>query len=180
MIAQRLAAQLPSNLSASPSNRSWAILADLQDAHIRLLASIKDLAKITERPCSDKVEYAAVRFRVSEASLARRMTFRAACDYLQPLASPADQQAISRLRSADAELAKHASEHVRQWTTENIDRDWEGYCDATEEMRSALLKQIELERLLLSPMLHKLGERRRGEFRLIPIDQFLAEEAAAR
>jgi hypothetical protein len=47
-------------------------------------------------------------------------------------------------------------------------------------MRSALLKQIELERSMLYPLLHKHGSVRRSEIRLIPIDEFLTEEVAAR
>jgi len=178
MIAQRPETQSASNPEVATANRSWAILADLQNAHIRLIASIKDLAKITEQASSDKVEYSAIRFRVSEASLARRIVFRAACDYLLPIASPADQQTIGRLRSADAELAKHASQHVQQWTTATVDLGWEGYCASSREIRSSLLKQIELERSLLYPLLHRHGSSRRSEIRLIPIDQFLAEEAA--
>lgn len=180
MLAQRSETQLGSSPEAASFNRSRAILADLQNAHIRLTAAIKDLAKLTGQPCSDKIEYSAVRFRVSEASLARRITFRAACDYLLPIASPADQQTISRLRSADADLAKCASEHVQRWTTANIDRDWAAYCVSSVEMRGALLKQIELERSMLYPLLHKHGATRRSPVRLIPIDEFLAEEAAAR
>jgi len=180
MLAQRSETQVGAPLDSVSSNRSWAILADLQNAHIRLITAIKDLAKITGRPCSDKVEYSTVRFRVSEASLARRITFRAACNYLLPIASPADQQTISRLRSADADLAKCASQHVQRWTTATIDTDWAGYCVSSIEMRSALLKQIELERSMLYPLLHKHGSVRRSEIRLIPIDEFLTEEAAAR
>jgi hypothetical protein len=180
MIAQQQKTQSAPALDGHSFSRSWAILGDLQDAHIRLTASIRDLARITERPCSDKVEYSAVRFRVSEASLARRSAFRAACDHLLPIASPADQQTIGRLRSADAELAKHASEHVRQWTTEMVDQDWQGYCLSSREMGHALQKQIGLERSLLYPLLHKHGACRRSRIRLIPIDEFLAEEAAAR
>jgi len=179
MLAQRSETQVGAPLDSVSSNRSWAILADLQNAHIRLITAIKDLAKITGRPCSDKVEYSTVRFRVSEASLARRITFRAACDYLLPIASPADQQTISCLRSADADLAKHASQHVQRWTTATVDLDWDGYCVSAREMRSALLKQIELERSMLYPLLHKHGASRRSQVRLIPIDEFLAEEAAA-
>ena len=179
MIAQRQEAQFASYPPPSPSNRSWAILADLQNAHIRLIAAIKDLAKITGQTRGDKVEYSAIRFRVSEASLARRITFRAACDFLLPTASPGDEQTISRLRSADSELAKHASGHVQKWTTATVDLDWEGYCLAMGEMRRGLLKQIELERSMLYPLLHKHGSIRRGMIRLIPIEEFLAEEEAA-
>jgi hypothetical protein len=180
MVAQRSELEIEPISGAPSPNRSWALLTDLQNAHIRLTASIKDLAKLTGQPSSDKVQYSAVRFRVSEASLARRITFRAACDYLLQVAAPADQQTISRLRSADADLAKHASKHVQQWTTANIDRDWAGYCVCSVEMRSALLKQIELERSMLYPLLHQHGSCRRSQVRLIPIDEFLAEEAAAR
>jgi hypothetical protein len=179
MLAQGSQTDFRSNLTALPSSRSWAILADLQNAHIRLTASIKNLAKITAQPCCDKIEYSAVRFRVSEASLARRITFRAACDYLLEVAAPADQQTISRLRSADADLAKYASQHVQRWTTASVDLDWKGYCVSSKEMRGALLKQIELERSMLYPLLHKHDACRRNEVRLIPIEQFLAEEAAA-
>jgi len=179
MIAQQSEMESGSSPDVHSTNRSWAILADLQNAHIRLLAATKDLAKITGQPRGDKVEYSAIRFRVSEASLARRIVFRAACDYLLPIASPVDQQTISRLRSADSELAQQASQHVHQWTTANVDLDWEGYCASSMEIRSTLLKQIELERSQLYPLLHKHGSTRRSEIRLIPIDQFLEEDAAA-
>ena len=162
------------------ANRGWAILADLQKAHTRLLTSIRDLAKITAKPCGDKIEFSAVRFRVSEASLARRIVFRAACDHLLPEASTADQQLISRLRSADSDLALLASEHVNRWTTETVELDWESFCSQSKEMRRALLKQIELERAMLYPLLHSNdGVRRRSEIRFIPIEQFIAQEAAA-
>ena len=178
MIAQRSQADSGSSLDVPSANRSWAILADLQTAHVRLLASIKDLAKITVQPQADKVEYSAVRFRVSEASLARRIVFRAACDHLFEIAPPAQQETIRRLRNADAELAQLTSQHVHQWTGTAVDQDWEGYCVCSKEIRSALLKQVELERGLLYPLLHQHGSNPRRDFRLIPIDQFLAEETA--
>lgn len=162
------------------ANRAWALLADMQKTHLRLIASIADLTRITARPQADKVEYAAIRFRVSEASLARRIVCRAACDHLEPLVSHFDQQSLARLRTLDADLARLGSQHVNRWTTDRISLEWEGYCRASTEVRRALLKQVELERTLLQPLLHKHGSgHRRADFRIIPIEQFIAQEAAA-
>jgi hypothetical protein len=179
MVEEKRDVELGSDPAAT-ANRAWALLADLQKTHARLIASLADLARITGRPSADKVEYAAVRFRVSEASLARRIVCRAVCDHLEPLVSHFDQQSLSRLRTLDAELARLGSQHVNRWTTDRISLEWESYCRASTEMRRALLKQVELERTLLQPLLHKYGSgHRRDDFRLIPIEQFIAEEAAA-
>lgn len=163
----------------SPAHRALSMLADLQKAHLRLLGAVQTLTKITGRASGDKVEYSTARFRLSEASLARRITFRTACQYLQLAACPADQQTIGRLRRADSELAQQASKHVNRWTMDRVDSDWPAYCLASKEIRRALLQQIQVERAMLYPLLHKHGSGRRSEIRLIPIDQFIAEEAMA-
>lgn len=174
-----LAERTENQPNSSSANRAWTILADLQKAHVRLLSTVQTLAKLTGRASADRLEYSAVRFRVSEASLARRIAFRAACDHLLEVGTPSDQQTISRLRSADSDLARRASLHVNRWTTDKVGLDWGGYCNASKEIRRDLLNQIELERAMLCPLLHKHGSSRRGEIRLIPIDEFIAQEAVA-
>lgn len=175
MLAQQPEVQFEPN--SAPIERACALLASLQKAHVRLLSAIQNLTRITGRPSADRLEYSAVRFRVSEASLARRIAVRDACDYILEVGSPSDQQAISRLRKADSDLARHASQHVNRWTTDQVGLDWGGYCSASKEIRRALLKQMELERAMLCPLLHKHSSNRPDHIRLIPIDRFIAEES---
>ena len=162
----------------APAPQPAAILADLELTHSRLLSAIQNLAKTTRRPSPDKLEYSAARFRVSQASLARRTVFRAACTYFEAVASTAEQETISRLRQADSDLGRLASQHVSRWSTERVADQWDGYCCASRDMRRALLKQIELERAMLFPLLRNQDSNRKDQIRLIPIDQFLAEESA--
>ena len=160
-----------------PVNRVWAILADLQNAHARILTCMREMTKATAKPGPDKIAYTTARFRLSEASFARRLVLQSAFDFLFSRASLSDRQVISRLRVADLELAQQTSLHVNRWTPEKVLLDWGSYCRASNDLRHAILKQVELERTMLYPLLHKHGSRPRREIRLIPIQQFIAEEA---
>lgn len=178
MLSQARDIQLASSESGS-GDRAIFLLSELEKVHDRFVACLGALARTTAKPAADKLEYALIRFRVSEASLARRMIVRAACEYLMDAASPNDQRAISRLRTMDSDLARETSRHVHCWTSAKVSDDWEGYSRASKDIRRVVLAQVELERATLYPMLRNRASGGRSGIRLIPIKQFIAEETQA-
>lgn len=132
-----------------------ALYSDLRDADSALLACFTEMARSTSHPEGDKYEYTNARFKISQASRARRALVRRICEYLRVRVRDADAQAIQKLEKEQCEVVRRSTEHVSRWSSQDICRDWRGYCIASREIREHMLANVESERLILYPMLER-------------------------
>lgn len=129
------------------------LLEDLRAAHENLTCAIGELAHLTKGPVPAKETLDKVRWKLSRASLSRRMLWtRIHCD-LAPGSSEEMKLKLRQLQEADMRLLRHSTEHVATWTTDRIVNDWPGYCLASQHMRSKMKEAIAAERRTLYPLL---------------------------
>jgi hypothetical protein len=139
------------------SNATAAFLLDkLEEAHSSLLGAIEGLAELTRGPVPEKEQLIEVRWRVSEASLARRLLWGRIHAYLSERANREVESSLRKLQEADMLLIRISTEHVGRWTADAIIEDWPGYCRASDAMRGRLIEGVELEKRLLYPILEAL------------------------
>jgi hypothetical protein len=128
------------------------MLAELRDAHDRLLAGIQDLEDAAGAEAPDSSLLAAIRWRLSQASgRRRRLVDEASAEVLRR--KPGAAPEIERLRENSAEMLFASSRHVGGWPIERIRREWQGYRAASAEMRRAMRARIEMEKAILYPLL---------------------------
>lgn len=142
---------------SAPAAKS--LLADLRDAHRQLLAELDNMEAITGQPEYDRARCATGRWKISQASLARRVLSSRICDFFLPRCGPADVVSLRNLQEADRELLRKSGDHVRRWTAETIERDWRGYCQASQEIRWLLHAHLAVEQRLLYPLLERSASR---------------------
>ena len=126
---------------------------ELKDAHEGLLSAIDELDRLTSGPLPSRELLDSVRWRLSKASLCRRMLWG---KVHLGLAQTIDESAKARLRDlqeVDIRLLRDSTRHVAKWSTEAIVDDWKGYCRASEQMRSKMLEAIAGEKRTLYPLL---------------------------
>lgn len=133
------------------------LLAGMQEAHHALRVCMEEMEELTQRPnCSD-IHYTSARLRISQASFRRRSQFQLVCQALRKLVDEREAHALKKLNASDAELLAHSSDHVSRWTTAEIERDWEGYCAASREIRDHMMRNLQTERAELSRILLKMA-----------------------
>lgn len=84
----------------------------------------------------------------------RRIILEQLYAVLIPSLEPTQDADVERVRTLTFETLAAGSKHVAKWTIEAIEADWTGYRDETRELRDLWLKAIELEKLVLYPLLH--------------------------
>jgi hypothetical protein len=133
-------------------------------AHSKLLCTIEDLAQLTSGPMPDDHQRISdIRWRVSEASLARRLLWGRIHAYLSEHAPKDADSDLLALQEADMRLIRASTEHVAKWTADAVVADWPGYCRASEVMRGRMIEAIEREKRLLYPILESLeADRQRA------------------
>lgn len=131
-------------------------LAELNDAHARVLAAIGKLEQLTLGPVPAKDILVNVRWRLSSASLARRLLWGRIHAFLSQQAAQRYEDDLRQLQQADIELLRASSQHVAKWTTEAILADWPGYRVASKRMRRKMIEGIAGEKRLLYPILSSL------------------------
>lgn len=135
------------------------LLADLKQAHRDLLAELDNMDGITRQATCDKTRCATGRWKISQASLGRRVLAGRICDYFLTRCEPADVGALRELQEADRELLRASVSHVARWPAEAIERDWRGYCKASQEIRWQMHAHIAAEQRLLCPLLDRAARR---------------------
>ena len=140
------------SLQANPSG----LLTELQKAHEDLLRAIEELAELTAGQAPPKGDLVNIRWKVSSASLSRRLLWGRILMSLSGRVDAAEQQKLRRLQDADIALLRTSTKHVGAWTSEAILEDWRGYCQDSRDMRAKMIQAITLERELLFPILHRV------------------------
>ena len=134
-----------------------SLLDELRQAHSALLDAIAELEAITHEPAPDSERFTAVRWRLSRASLTRRMLWTRILGHLLPRVGEAAADELRQLQDADIDLLRTSIRHVSKWTTQGALADWTAYCAASRTMRGRMAAGIEAEKQLLYPMLEAVG-----------------------
>ena len=139
-----------SRVRAGAGATTW--LGELKGAHSDLMNAIEELDRLTRGQLPSRSVVDAVRWRVSKASLSRRMLWARIQAHLSELGDACPWGDLRRLQEIDIHLLRASSAHVSQWTTEAILSDWPGYCRASELMRSRMIDAIAGEKRILYPL----------------------------
>lgn len=148
------------------STESW--LSELKEAHEGLLCAIETLAQLTRGTVPDKGELAAARWRVSAASLSRRLIWGRIHSSLARRVTDLDvDRELRHLQQVDISLMRASAKHVGTWSLAGIIDDWAGYRQASKDMLCKMKEGISEEKRLLYPILSaiksdELGGRSRG------------------
>lgn len=128
----------------------------LREAHADLIGAIEELAQLTSGPFPDRQVLIDLRWAVSQTSLARRLLWGQIHTILARRVEPRFESDLRQLQKVDVELIGASAKHVGRWTIDAIAENWEGYCQASELMRSKMLDAIAEEKRLLYPILESL------------------------
>lgn len=152
------------NRSASEPSRE-PFLDQLEKAHRELTGAMENLERLTRDAAPDIEKLSEARWKISSASLGRRMLWGRILSWLLPRVRPEQATQLHRLQETDGELLNASTRHVAKWTSATILADWQGYCSASREIRWKMLAAIETEANVLRPMLLEFeagqGERSR-------------------
>lgn len=123
-------------------------LAELGEIHAELQRLMVVIEAETRKPAPDMVSLSAVRLKLTQASRRRAAL---ANDLIDELAATGSADAKAQLETLRQDLRQArftSAEHIGQWTTRSITKDWAGYCAASEAIRAAMRKQIAHEAAL--------------------------------
>lgn len=143
------------------------LLGELKEAHAKVLRAIDDLECLTRGRVPAKELLVKTRWRLSSASLTRRLLWGRIHAYLSRHPDRRFEENLRRLQQVDMELLRISSKHVADWSVDSILADWAGYCRASERIQRAMIEAIDQERQLLFPLLSELHGRGRECLRLV-------------
>jgi len=138
---------------------SRVLLVLLSGAHDQLIIEMENVGRITHGPQPDPAELTAGRWHISQASLKRRSLSARVHSFLSNRLDGADLQCVKRVQMADQDMMRLSARHVGEWPMQAICRNWQGYCEASHEIRAHMKAHILLERRFLYPMLEQLAAR---------------------
>ena len=141
------------SLAHKPSPPVTDLLADLRDAHEKVLTAIDDMETATQAAEPGGDLYPRARWRLSQASRHRRVLVDAICSELLKRVSAEEVKAIEALRADGERRLRASAAHVRTWTMESINRDWRAYCRASAVIRASMRERIASEKAVLDPLL---------------------------
>lgn len=136
---------------------SGSLLFDLHRAHEDVLGGMEELGRLTRDIRPDEQSLCNARWKLSRASMRRRLLWATILTHLAPSADANVTDELLRLQQLDIELLGASTTHITTWTTESIVRDWPGYCAASREMRWKMIARMEEEKRVLYPLLR--GDR---------------------
>jgi hypothetical protein len=131
------------------------MLSELQAAHVKLLAYISEMDRLCQPPAKCAQELTAARFRLSHASLSRRVLVEQVCGYLGPLVNDTDAQALRSLAKERFDYIVRSTAHISRWPIEKVAQDWSGYCVASRAIRREMARTVETEKSALYAMLQR-------------------------
>lgn len=132
---------------------SGTLLLALQAAHRQVETAFSQMKDIASEDVPDLQRFSAARLRIGQANLARRQIVEKVASHLISV-TPADQaEAMREHRRRDQSCFHEASTLVREWTLEEVQRNWNGYFAASEIVRERIRAIIAAEKALLYPLL---------------------------
>ena len=135
-----------------------SMLSQMRRAHHALVAQIANMESLTVGIRYEPAACMAGRWKISQASLARRVLSARICDYLLARRGPHETERLLALRHADRDLLRLSAGHVANWSPQAIGVDWRGYCAASCAIRMRMRKQIFHEESVLYPLLGHWAE----------------------
>jgi hypothetical protein len=147
---ERRAAMLPRGSSVPP------LLEELQQAHSSLLLAIGELDRIRSGPPPSEVELVNARWRVSRASLARRLLWGRVLARLAPLVRGRGEADLRFVQEQDIGLLKASVNHVAAWKPADAIAAWRIYAAAESDLLQKMVGAVELEKRLLYPLLEEV------------------------
>lgn len=136
-----------------------AFLADLRQVHRDLLACILHLETMACQVTPERSALTNARWKLGQASLARRLLATRICDYLDKRCDPGTALHLQELRQADRDMLKLSAAHLGKWSADSIYEDWEGYCHEGRAIRRRAHDHVALEQRLLYPLLEQVVRR---------------------
>ena len=130
-------------------------LAELRQSHRELLAYIQQLEAMSYHADPDRTALTTARWKLGQASLARRLLATRICDYFEARCEPAQIEVLRSLRNADREMLRVSAAHLGKWTAATIFTDWAAYCRDGFAMRRRAHDHIALEQRVLYPLLEQ-------------------------
>lgn len=137
------------------SGQGLRFLAEIQAAHGELLTCIALMERVTAAAAPDPAQLTRARFRISQASLARRMLWRRIHSYLSQRVSAGDSLVLGELMRLDLKQFERSSDHVARWTAQSAISEWPDYRSASRKIRGHMSASIRDEQRLLYPLLHR-------------------------
>jgi len=137
-------------------NRAEALLEAMGKAHEAVLLHIESMAVATADPAKYDEAYKLARWQLSDASLKRRINFRAVYDGMSAVMPVEDAAALRNLLEEDGAQSLDSADHVRRWSPEAVAHDWPGYCEASAAIRDRMKKRLVQEALVVLPMLQRV------------------------
>ena len=134
-----------------------SLLVELREAHEVLIAAMNEMDRLTRQSEADPSCFANARWRISQASLARRTLWGVIFRHLLPRANPDEVVGLERLATADPEMLRHSANHISMWVLSKIEADWKGYCEASMAIRWRMKACLGAERRILYPLLERNG-----------------------
>ena len=136
-----------------------SLLSELRGAHRNLIAQMHALDGLSLGAAPDPTTLATARWKLGQASLARRLLAARICDYFLDRCDHVQCEALTRLQSADRQMLGLSALHLRKWTADSIGRDWDAYRRDGNDMRGKTFAHIALEQRVLYPMLERAAAR---------------------
>jgi len=148
------------SFEVEPAPLFASMLEDLHQAHRRLFGEMANMDALTQQPNVEWPSLCAARWRISEASLARRSLAARITDHLLLRADGADAAALKSLQAADQSMLRTSARHVSAWPIGAIQGDWRGYCRASRELRAQMEEFLRTEQRVLLPILQRASASR--------------------
>jgi hypothetical protein len=137
------------------------MLKKLEALHAELVELIGELERLSEGSTPRMNTLVDVRLKLTRASR-RRSQFLETVVYplIAARGTATDQQKMSALRDEGVSARMNSTHHISQWTPAHIQENWEGYWEASAEMRASMRNRVAKESAILTPILKALDENR--------------------
>jgi hypothetical protein len=136
-----------------------SLLTELDEVHRQLVAEMVNIDAVTRGPQPSTEGIAAARWRISQASLRRRLLFNSICGALHPIVNEQERLSLKQLQEADQAMMLRSRVHVSAWLSDGIRGDWAGYCEASRAIRWHIDAYLTVEQRILFPILERLARR---------------------
>jgi hypothetical protein len=146
-------------VAGTASDGFLALLASLRTSHEVLVTEMENMESLTREATPEDSRLPGMRWRLSQASLARRTLSARICDHIQPVVEALELAEIKQLQVADRAWARESAAHIAHWSARSIQQDWEDYCRASRRIRWKMRGHLKMEQRLLFPILERLARR---------------------
>lgn len=139
------------------AEQAHALLIELEDAHFGLLQECAAMQVLQDGLEPSQPEWTHVRWKLSQASLRRRMLVPRIYPVALAAAMPSEVPKVRALKAQDPVMLAASRAHIAHWTPERISIDWAGYSRASCEHRRGITDRIRAEQDILAPILRRLA-----------------------